>query len=534
MRLPERLTARPRRPLSTRRVHGFLEHALFVAHDDIGRAQFHEPFEPVVAVDDAPVEVVEVAGGEAAAVELDHGAQLGRDDRQGGEHHPFGPVAGLAEILHDAQAFGGLLAPLFGLGGAHLPAQFVGHGVQVELGDDVADCFGAHAGGEDVAPALGELPVAVFGEELFLLQGFQVVQGALHLGAQAILLGFHLAADIVELGFPFPAHEVALGADAHADVGLLLVGLALEGVEPLLDQVVDQGIVLLGDDLPGAEQGLVGPGEELILRGFLPAWVWSQVWSCWASAMTAEVCSLMWSLSRAISPLSSVSSVPSSPSRWPSRVSTCSWISASMRCWRMVKLPLVALDGAGAGVFVDVGDDELGEVEDALQVAGADVEQQAQPGGDALDVPDMAHGGGEFDVAHAFTADAGGGDFHAALVADDAFVADALVFAAGALPVPCGAEDAFAEEPIAFRPEGAVVDGLGFGDFAVGPLPNLFGGGQRDADGVEIAYFHCVLFSAKSLVRGTWCVLRAHAPRTTQHGLTAPNHCSTWSWRRAR
>ena len=201
----------------------------------------------------------------------------------------------------------------------------------------------------------------------------------------------------------------------------------------------------------------------------------------------------------------------------------------------------MALDGAGAGVFVDVGDDKLREVEHALQVAGADVEQQAQPAGDALDVPDMAHGGGELDVAHAFAADAGGGDFHAALVADDAFVADALVFAAGAFPVPGGAEDAFAEEPIALRSEGAVVDGLGFGDFTVGPLPNLFGRGQRDADGVEIAYFHVCLFSAvnrgaRGEGRGAGGGRRNSplAPRPSPLRSTAPNHCSTWSSRRAR
>ena len=54
-------------------VDGLLEHALLVADDDVGRVERHEPLEAVVAVDDAAVEVVEVAGGEAAAVELDHG-----------------------------------------------------------------------------------------------------------------------------------------------------------------------------------------------------------------------------------------------------------------------------------------------------------------------------------------------------------------------------------------------------------------------------------------------------------------------------
>jgi len=60
-------------------VAGFLEHALLVADDDLRRAQLKKPLEPVVAVDHAPVEVVQVGGREAAAVELDHRAQIRRN-----------------------------------------------------------------------------------------------------------------------------------------------------------------------------------------------------------------------------------------------------------------------------------------------------------------------------------------------------------------------------------------------------------------------------------------------------------------------
>ena len=51
------------------RVDGFLEHALFVAHDDFRRLEFEQALQPVVAVDDAAVEVVEIGRREAAAVE---------------------------------------------------------------------------------------------------------------------------------------------------------------------------------------------------------------------------------------------------------------------------------------------------------------------------------------------------------------------------------------------------------------------------------------------------------------------------------
>ena len=69
------------------RVDGLLQHALLVVDDDLRRAEVEQPLEAVVAVDDAAVEVVEVGGREAAAVELDHRAQLRRDDRHGLEDH---------------------------------------------------------------------------------------------------------------------------------------------------------------------------------------------------------------------------------------------------------------------------------------------------------------------------------------------------------------------------------------------------------------------------------------------------------------
>src|ERR671928_28571 len=50
---------------------------------------------------DAAVEVVEVGGREAAAVQLDHRAQLRRDDRDRLQHHLLRPVAGVDERRDD-------------------------------------------------------------------------------------------------------------------------------------------------------------------------------------------------------------------------------------------------------------------------------------------------------------------------------------------------------------------------------------------------------------------------------------------------
>ena len=98
----ERAVARPQdRPLAAviveEGIDGLLEHPLLVADDDLGRIQVDQLLEPVVAVDDPAVEVVEVAGGEITAIEEHERPEIGRDDRIALEDHPLGPVVGVTE-----------------------------------------------------------------------------------------------------------------------------------------------------------------------------------------------------------------------------------------------------------------------------------------------------------------------------------------------------------------------------------------------------------------------------------------------------
>ena len=105
------------------RVDRLLQHALLVAHDDVGRAQLDQLLQPVVAVDHAAVQVVEVRGREAAAVERHERPQLRRDDRDRVEDHPLRLVAALAERLDDLQPLGELDLLLDGRLGLHPLAQ---------------------------------------------------------------------------------------------------------------------------------------------------------------------------------------------------------------------------------------------------------------------------------------------------------------------------------------------------------------------------------------------------------------------------
>ena len=291
------------------RVHGFLEHALFVADDDVGRLQLHQLLQPVVAVDDAAIEVVQVRGREAAAVERHQRTQLGRDHRDDVQDHPLGLVARLAEGVDHLQALGVLQLLLRRGLGAHLLAHLGRQLVDVDALQQLLDRLGAHLRLElRVAVLFARLAELVLGEQLVLNQ----------LGVTGV----------------------------HHHVGL--------------------------------------------------------------------------------------------------------------------------------------------EVEHALEVAQRDVEQVPDAARQALEEPHVAHRGRQLDVAEALAAHLGLRHFDAALVADHAAVLHALVLAAQALPVGDRPEDLRAEQAVAFRLEGAVVDRLGLGHLAKRPLLDLVGRRQADADRVEV------------------------------------------------
>ena len=67
------------------RVDRFLQHALFVADDDVRRAQLEELLEAVVAVDEAAIASVEIRRRKAAAAQRKERAKLRRSERDVGD-----------------------------------------------------------------------------------------------------------------------------------------------------------------------------------------------------------------------------------------------------------------------------------------------------------------------------------------------------------------------------------------------------------------------------------------------------------------
>ena len=153
------------------RVDRFLQHALLVADDDVGRLQLDQLLQPVVAVDDAAIEIVEVRGREPAAVERHERTQLGRNDRDDVEDHPLRLVGGLPERVDDLQALGVLQLLLRRRLRAHLVAQLAGELLDVDALEQLLDRLGAHLRAElHRAVVLARLAVQLFGEELVLLE----------------------------------------------------------------------------------------------------------------------------------------------------------------------------------------------------------------------------------------------------------------------------------------------------------------------------------------------------------------------------
>ena len=172
----ERAVARPEHgPLATvvieQRVNRLLEHPLLVADDDLGRVEVDKLLEPVVAVDDPSIEVVEVARREVARIEEHERPEVGGNDRDRFEDHPLGPVVAVAERLDDLEPLGEVFGPLLAGGLAEFLAKLLREADEVEPREELADGVGPHVGLEGVSVGFSIFAEIVLGKELPFFQG---------------------------------------------------------------------------------------------------------------------------------------------------------------------------------------------------------------------------------------------------------------------------------------------------------------------------------------------------------------------------
>src|SRR6185437_2579482 len=148
------------------RIHRFLQHALFIAHNDIGSVQLHQLFQPVVAVDYAAIEIVEVGSGETAAIEGHQRAQLRRNDRNDIEDHPLRFVTGFPEALGDAKTLCVFQLLLRGSLGLHLLANHLAERFNIHALQQLFHALGAHHRDELAGEFLIELALALVADYL--------------------------------------------------------------------------------------------------------------------------------------------------------------------------------------------------------------------------------------------------------------------------------------------------------------------------------------------------------------------------------
>ena len=127
-------------------VDSLLQHALFVADDDLRRMEIHELLEAVVTVDHAAIQVVQVRRREAAAVQRNERTEFRRDDRDHVENHPLRQVVGLAEGLDDLEALAVLELLLQRGLGLHALAEFDRELDDLNALEEFLDRFSAHHG----------------------------------------------------------------------------------------------------------------------------------------------------------------------------------------------------------------------------------------------------------------------------------------------------------------------------------------------------------------------------------------------------
>ena len=424
------------------RVDGLLQHSFFVADYDFWSSQRHEPLQPVVPVDHPAVEVVQVAGGEPAAIQLHHGAQLGRQDGQHRDNHIFNTVAAFAEGLHYTETFDGFFPALTGCG-MHLIDQLVSERFQVDGFKDGQDGFGAHVRFEHIAIGLFQLPVAGLGDELVDPEVFEFVDG-----------GFEL---LIQLTF-FRGQLIGYGINLNLDGDRIHLHFRLFELNWSVIFVTGAFRRLRGCFSGNIFDCVFGSGFRGVFAGrFIRVFLGGFIRRCQTAIQAGFQC---------VGPGLGL----------PARLLQF-----------QVELGMLQLNGFQTHVFVHRHYDVLGEVEHPFQVPGRQVQKETQPTGRGLAEPDVGHGRCQPNMAHAFTAHLGPCDLDTATVADHAAVADAFVFAAEALPVLGGAEQPLTEETILLRAQGAVVDRLRLGYLAVRPVKYLFRGCNGDADRVEVS-----------------------------------------------
>ena len=150
-------------------IHGLLQHPLLVADNDIRRSQLQQSLQTIISVDDPPVQIIQIRGGETSSVQLHHRPDIRRNHRDYIHDHPIGHVPGLPESFYYLQPLNNTSTFLAGRILQPSP-QFLGFLVQFNGLQQLFDGFRSHSNTEFISVGLSGILVFFFRQDLLVIQ----------------------------------------------------------------------------------------------------------------------------------------------------------------------------------------------------------------------------------------------------------------------------------------------------------------------------------------------------------------------------
>jgi hypothetical protein len=65
-------------------VNGLLEHPFLITYDNLRGTEIEKPPQPIVAIDHAPIKIVEIRGGKSSPIQLNHRTKVRGEYREHG------------------------------------------------------------------------------------------------------------------------------------------------------------------------------------------------------------------------------------------------------------------------------------------------------------------------------------------------------------------------------------------------------------------------------------------------------------------
>ena len=151
-------------------VDRFLQHALFVAHDDVRSRQIEQALQTVVTVDYPTIQIVQVGSREATTIQRNQWTQIWRQNRQNRQNHPLRQVARALEGFHQLQTLGQLLDLGFRVGLRNFFTQATDLVLQVDSVQQLTDSLGTHTGIKVITELFQRFEVLFVVEQLAFFQ----------------------------------------------------------------------------------------------------------------------------------------------------------------------------------------------------------------------------------------------------------------------------------------------------------------------------------------------------------------------------